>query len=101
VHRAGDESDLVLRAETEELARARGIRLMHLVGPRAAGPARSWLPAHLAHLGDAEALRRIAPDIDRQDVFVCGPDGWMATVEEALAAAGVPRRQVHVEHFSW
>ena len=91
VHRAGDESDLVLRAETEELARARGIRLMHLVGPRAAGPARSWLPAHLAHLGDAEALRRIAPDIARQDVFVCGPDGWMATVEEALAAAGVPR----------
>ena len=101
VHRAGDESDLVLRAETEELARARGIRLVHLVGPRPAGPARSWLPAHLAHVGDAEALRRIAPDIARQDVFVCGPDGWMATVQEALADAGVPPGQVHVEHFSW
>ncbi|HEU5110538.1 MAG TPA: ferredoxin reductase family protein [Micromonosporaceae bacterium] len=101
VHRAGDESDLVLRAETEELARARGIRLMHLVGPRPTAPGRSWLPAHLAHVGDAEALRRIAPDIARQDVFVCGPDGWMATVQEALADAGVPPGQVHVEHFSW
>jgi ferredoxin-NADP reductase len=101
VHRAGAKSDLVLRAETEELARTRGIRLMHLVGPRAPGPARSWLPAHLAHVGDVEALRRIAPDIAGQDVFVCGPDGWMASVEEALAAAGVPRSQVHVEHFSW
>jgi ferredoxin-NADP reductase len=101
VHRAGDKSDLVLRAETEELARTRGIRLMHLVGPRAPGPARSWLPAHLAHVGDVEALRRIAPDIAGQDVFVCGPDGWMARGEEALPAAGVPRSQVHVEHFSW
>jgi len=101
VHRAGDDSDLVLRAETEELARVRGIRLMHLVGPRAAGATPSWLPAHLAHLGDAEALRRIAPDIARQDVFVCGPDCWMAALEQALAAAGVPRSQVHIEHFSW
>ena len=101
VHRASDESDLVLRAETEELARARGIRLLHLVGPRPAGPTPSWLPAHLAHLGDAEALRRICPDIARQDVYVCGPDAWMASVETALAAAGVPRDQVHVEHFSW
>jgi len=101
VHRAGDESDLVLRAETEELARTCGIRLVPLVGPRAAGSTPSWLPAHLGHLGDAEALRRIAPDIARQDVFVCGPDCWMAALEQALAAAGVPRSQVHIEHFSW
>ena len=45
--------------------------------------------------------RRICPDIARQDVYVCGPDAWMASVETALAAAGVPRDQVHVEHFSW
>ena len=98
VQRASDEADLVFRAELEALAAARGIRLLHLVGGRARG---SWLPAHLAHHGDAAALLRIAPDLAEQDVFVCGPEDWMRSVQDALAAAGVPGEQVHIEHFTW
>jgi ferredoxin-NADP reductase len=98
VQRASDEADLVFRAELEALAAARGIRLLHLVGGRARG---SWLPAHLAHHGDAAALLRIAPDLAEQDVFVCGPEDWMLSVQDALADAGVPGEQVHIEHFTW
>jgi predicted ferric reductase len=98
VQRASDEADLVFRAELEALATARGIRLLHLVGRRADG---SWLPSHLAHHGDAAALLRIVPDVAQQDVYVCGPDDWMRSVQEALAAAGVPGELVHVEHFTW
>ena len=86
-------------AETERLARARGIRLMHLVGPRAAGPTPSWLPAHLARLGDAEALLRIAPDIAAQDVYVCGPDGFVETAAALLLQAGQPRDAIRTERF--
>ena len=98
MQRAGDEADLVFRAELEALATARGIRLLHLVGRRAPG---SWLPTHLSQHGDAAALLRVAPDIADQDLYVCGPEGWMRTVQDALAGAGVPAEQVHVEHFTW
>src|SRR5437763_417915 len=43
VQRARTEADLLFRGELAELAKARGVRLQHLVGPRAAPG--SWLPA--------------------------------------------------------
>ena len=96
VQRARTEADLLFRGELAELAKARGVRLQHLVGPRAAPG--SWLPA--GYGDDDAALRRLVPDIARHDVYVCGPADWMAAVVRA-ARRGVPEERLHLEHFSW
>ena len=45
--------------------------------------------------------RVLVPDLRGRDVFVCGPDDWMASVEAALDVAGLPREQLHSERFTW
>jgi ferredoxin-NADP reductase len=73
--------------------------VIYVEGPRAAG--RSWLPEHLAHLTDADALRWMVPGVHAHDVFLCGPPAWMDTVRDALGEAGVPPEHIHVEEFAW
>jgi predicted ferric reductase len=99
VYRASSEADLVHRGELESLATHRGLRLVYLLGRRARPG--SWLPRDWAHVSDAAALRHLVPDIARTDVFVCGPDAWADAVRSALAEAGVPGHQVHVERFAY
>src|SRR3954469_20833493 len=74
IYRARSEADVAFRAELEWFAANRGVRVVPLVGPRAARA--SWLPATLADHDDAEALRRIVPHIARSHVYMCGPDAW-------------------------
>lgn len=91
VYRARSAEDLALRAELDDLVTRRGARVVYLVGRRQ--PGEVW--------PTSEGLRSIAgPDLAGHDVYVCGPPGFMAAVVDALRAAGVPRRQIHVEGFS-
>ncbi len=99
LYRARDESELVLRAELDALAAARGHRVAYLLGRRASDS--SWLPESWSHVDDAAALRHLVPDIAENDVFVCGPDAWADAAIAALAAAGVPEAQVHLERFTY
>jgi len=46
-------------------------------------------------------LRSLAPAIDEQDVYVCGPDGMASAAIAALRAAGVPKRSIHRESFEF
>jgi ferredoxin-NADP reductase len=94
LYRARTAADLVFRAELDALAHARGIRLGYLLGPRAG--ADSWLPA-----GYRGGLRDLVPDIAGHDVYVCGPDPWMAAAAQAARTAGVPEERIHLERFSW
>jgi ring-1,2-phenylacetyl-CoA epoxidase subunit PaaE len=49
----------------------------------------------------AEALMAHWLDLDEVDaVFVCGPDGMMQSVAEALKARGYPDAQVRIERFA-
>ena len=49
----------------------------------------------------ADALLTHWLDLDRVDtVFVCGPDGMMRAVAEALKARGYPDAQVRIERFA-
>jgi ring-1,2-phenylacetyl-CoA epoxidase subunit PaaE len=49
----------------------------------------------------AEALMTHWLDLDRVDaVFVCGPDGMMQAVAEALKARGYPDAKVRIERFA-
>ena len=100
VYRARSADDLVLARELTALAQRRRARFFTVIGPRI--PDRpSWLPRHVAHLDDVTALRELVPDLADHDVFVCGDPRWMAAVEHAARAGGVPREHLHVERFSY
>ena len=100
LYRARSEAELLFRRELEMLAERRGARVVYLLGPRV--PDRSsWLPAPQAHRSDDEALRRLVPDIEEHDVYVCGPDAWTDAVLEAARWAHVPAEQIHTERFTW
>jgi ferredoxin-NADP reductase len=94
---ARTDADFAFRAELIDLARRRGIRLFLLPGPRAS--ADSWAPA--GHPDDVRLLGHLVPDLTRQDVYICGPDAWMAAVRRAAEALGVPTDHLHTEQFSW
>jgi len=100
IYRVGRQSDIILADELLALARAKGARVVAVVGHRRTDRD-SWLPADAAHLGEAEALLRIVPDIAHRDVFVCGSPAWMDHVIDAAAAAGVPAESIHHERFSY
>ena len=90
--------------ELEVIARERGLRVVHLPGRRRAD--HSWLGGSSASGGldgvdDLTALRHWVPDLAERDVYVCGPEPWVASVRRTTAAAGLPPEQFHVETFGW
>ena len=99
IYRASTEADFLFRAELDQIAAARGARIVYLPGHRAAR--RSWLPAQYAHLRDHVALLRLVPEIAKSDVFICGSDPWIDAAHDAAKRAGVPTRQIHQERFAW
>ena len=99
IYRARSAADVAFRGELDWLARRRGVRITYLFGPRADRP--SWLPDSLAEIGDADALRRITPDIAGSHVYVCGPDAWTGAACAAVRSAGVHPERLHTERFAW
>jgi ferredoxin-NADP reductase len=99
VYRTRRADEVAFLPELEWLARERGVRLVPLVGPRAAPG--SWLPAGYADYDDLAALRSLAPDLAEHDVYVCGPDPWTDAVLRAARRVGVPGPRLHRERFGW
>ncbi|HUZ25070.1 MAG TPA: ferredoxin reductase family protein [Streptosporangiaceae bacterium] len=86
--RASREADLVLRREVSELVKHRRGQLHELVGSRA--------DARL----DERSLIRLVPDLDQRDVFVCGPEGFVAEFVTIARNLGIPDESVHHEAFA-
>jgi predicted ferric reductase len=99
VYRTRHAHDLAFDVELEWLAEQRDVRLVALIGPRAAPT--SWLSAEYADHTGVDALLRIAPDIADHDVYLCGPDAWTDAVRADARAAGVRPDRLHVERFAW
>jgi predicted ferric reductase len=97
IYRARTPSDFAFRAELDALAAHRGVRVVYLPGPRATDDA--WAPA--GHGRDDRLLHRLVPDLAHHDVYVCGPDRWMAAAAAAARRLGVPPEHLHMESFSW
>jgi predicted ferric reductase len=92
VYRVLREDDAVLRGELESLSARRGMRLEVVAGDHATSEGRRLLsPSHLLDL---------VPDVADRDVYVCGPPGMTAAIEQSVRRAGVPRRQIHAERFA-
>ncbi len=85
--------------ELKEVADRRGVRLHILAGKRRAP--HSWFPEGTLGLSDDHALLRLAPDIAEADVFICGPEKWNHSVRASLREAGVDKRDIHIEDYSW
>jgi predicted ferric reductase len=92
IYRASRPEDVVFGEELEALIRARGGRVHYLIGRR------SELRRDPL---DARGLHRILPDIAKREVYICGPDGMIATVRRSLRQLGVPSTQVHEERFAY
>jgi ferredoxin-NADP reductase len=86
--RASREEDLVLRTEVSELVRHRRGKLHELIGSR----------EQAALTGSS--LRRLVPDLHQRDVFVCGPEGFVASIVELVKGLGVPDEAIHHEAFA-
>lgn len=85
--RATHPRDLVLVPEVHELARLKHGSYHEITGPR-------------DQVAVAQALRRLVPDLDRRDVFVCGPEGFVASVAGLVRELGVPAEAIHYEAFA-
>ena len=86
--RATREADLVLRAEVSELVKSLRGTLHELVGSR-----------ERASINE-RTLRHLVPDLAYRDVFVCGPEGFVADVAGVARNLGVPSESIHHEAFA-
>ncbi len=97
VYRVSHPSDLTFLHELEALAAHRSARVEYVVGHRHNhGSDQPPAPPF-----DHRAISRLVPSIADHDVYVCGPVGFMQTVEHALRELGVPGDRVHAERFSY
>ena len=86
--RASRPEELVLGNEVSELARQRRGQVYPLVGSRE----RAGI--------DETTLCRLVPDLHRRDVFVCGPEGFVAGIVDLVAGLGVPDEAIHHEAYA-
>ena len=80
--------DLVLRKEVADLVRYRRGRLHELVGSR-----------ERAAISE-RSLSRLVPDLDYRDLYVCGPEGFVADIVEVARNLGVPDEAIHHEAYA-
>ncbi len=92
--RSSTDDETFLWTEMRKLAEARGAELFAMVGPRARN---SWMSQYDA--GRGVTLRSVFPDLDRSDLYVCGPQRWAEAVVADARAAGLPEHQIHLESF--
>jgi 3-ketosteroid 9alpha-monooxygenase subunit B len=83
-----DERSVIFDSELRRLAAAAEHRLLVV----------HWLDS-LQGPPTAAAMATLARPYTGHDVFVCGPDPYMAAVRQALSQLGVPAQRVHVERF--
>jgi predicted ferric reductase len=91
LYRASSAEQILFRDELEHIAAHRGAELIFLTGsssdPRTAMTAQNLLA--------------VVPDLTARDVFVCASPRFSSAVRTALAQAGLPRRHLHEEEFSF
>jgi predicted ferric reductase len=93
IYRARSWEDVVFREELEKLIRDRRGTIHYLIGQRGS-------PEMPDDPLSAQTVRRLVPDVQSRDVFVCGPASMMERVQEILHTIGVPDQQIHLERFA-
>lgn len=91
LYRASSDEEVLFREELEQIASYRGAQLILVIGP-ASDPRTAISP---------ENLRSAFPDLASRDVFICASPRFSGAVRAALLQAGLPRRQLHQEDFTF
>jgi ferredoxin-NADP reductase len=86
-------------AEFEDLSARRGLGIIPLPGHRRRPD--SVLGPAARGFEESRVLRHWVPDVAERDVYICGPAAWATGVERLMAAAGVPKDNIHTESFGW
>jgi predicted ferric reductase len=90
LYRANHQRELAFRSELERFRTQQGVDVRYLIGP----------PGSDGDVLMSQRLTREVPDLAERDAFVTGPPAFVDTALDALARAGVPRRQVHFERYA-
>lgn len=93
IYRASRPDELVFREELEDLAERRDAWVRYIVGSRNdPGPRR---------LFTANGLLGLVPDVNRRDVYLCGPPGLVSAAVQTLRELEVPDSQLHLDPFEF
>jgi predicted ferric reductase len=93
IYRASRPDELVFREELEDLAERRDAWVRYIVGSRNdPGPRR---------LFTANGLLGLVPDVNRRDVYLCGPPGLVDAAVQTLRELDVPDSQLHLDPFEF
>jgi predicted ferric reductase len=93
IYRASRWEDIVFKDELERLMKERRGTIHYIVGQRGT-------PEMPTDPLSAQTIRRLVPDVDSRDVFICGPASMMARLDGILRTIGVPAEQIHFERFA-
>jgi ferredoxin-NADP reductase len=91
LYRTSSADEILFRDELVDIARCRGAQLIFLTG--ASSDPRNAITAH--------SLRAMVPDVAARDVYICASPRFSSAATKALTQAGLPRRQLHQEDFSF
>lgn len=93
LYRASRAEDIIFREELDWLARERGAQIWYVLGSRDdPWPRRVFTP---------RGMRELVPDVQRRDVYMCGPDGLVAASRKTLRRLRVPQKQIHLDPFEF
>ncbi|MDD5749590.1 MAG: ferric reductase-like transmembrane domain-containing protein [Patescibacteria group bacterium] len=85
--------DIVFKDELEQLAQAKGAQIIHILSEQAD------FAGEKGHV-DEEKIKRLVPDIDRREVYLCGPPAMIDSVKKLLKSLPNPPSKIHYEKFS-
>jgi ferredoxin-NADP reductase len=98
VHGARDGAHHPLRREVEQLVAGSPRTALHVAYSRPAPGDRAGRDYASVGRIDAALLEKLVPGLDA-DFYLCGPRGFMASIEGALVARGVPANRIRSESF--
>ena len=94
IYRVSSAEELVFKNEIDELASLRGATVHYLVGKRGSRE----MPVDPL---EPKSLRRLVPDIDTREIYVCGPAGMMERTLSSLRRMRINDTQIHYERFAF
>ena len=97
------QEEIALREELEELAAKYKIKIHHVLSNQDAS---TLSTRHLA-LGtiragfiDNELIKKLVPDVQDREVFLCGPPPMLNSLLKSLPSLGLPKNKIYFEKFS-
>ncbi len=97
LYRTRNISDSPLLDEIQELSSTRGHNLEVVSGSRPSNG--NWLTE--SNIGDEGQLMQLFPNIQKSDVYVCGPEAFTRQVKKSLKKLGIKKNQIHSEEYAW